>query len=59
MAGAKAIVVLGHSECGAIKGAIDQAKLGNLTVRSSVWNPQFAATSFAERTSSDQNWYSA
>jgi carbonic anhydrase len=31
LAGAKAIVVLGHSECGAIKGAVDNAKLGNLT----------------------------
>jgi carbonic anhydrase len=29
--GAKLIVVLGHDHCGAIKGAIDQAKLGNLT----------------------------
>jgi carbonic anhydrase len=31
LAGAKAIVVLGHSDCGAVKGAIDDAKLGNLT----------------------------
>lgn len=31
VAGAKVIVVLGHSACGAVKGAIDQAKLGNLT----------------------------
>ncbi|MGE0521542.1 MAG: carbonic anhydrase, partial [Variibacter sp.] len=29
--GARAIVVLGHSECGAIKGAIDDVRLGNLT----------------------------
>ena len=28
---AKLIVVLGHTECGAIKGAVDDAKLGNLT----------------------------
>lgn len=32
VAGAKAIVVLGHSKCGAIKGACDGVKLGNLTV---------------------------
>jgi carbonic anhydrase len=31
LAGAKLIVVLGHSECGAIKGAVDDARLGNLT----------------------------
>jgi carbonic anhydrase len=31
IAGAKAIVVLGHTECGAVKGAVDNAKLGNLT----------------------------
>lgn len=31
LAGAKAIVVLGHTHCGAIKGAADDAKLGNLT----------------------------
>jgi len=29
--GTKLIVVLGHSECGAIKGAIDDVKLGNVT----------------------------
>nr|ACF98065.1 putative carbonic anhydrase [uncultured bacterium 888] len=31
LSGSKLIVVLGHSECGAIKGAVDDAKLGNLT----------------------------
>jgi len=31
VAGAKLIVVLGHSDCGAVKGAIDNVKLGNLT----------------------------
>ncbi len=29
--GAKLIVVVGHTHCGAIKGAVDHAKLGNLT----------------------------
>lgn len=31
LAGSKAIVVMGHTSCGAVKGACDQAKLGNLT----------------------------
>ena len=30
-AGARLIVVLGHSECGAVKGACDHVRLGNLT----------------------------
>ncbi|NQW35021.1 MAG: carbonic anhydrase [Methylophilales bacterium] len=31
LAGTKVIVVLGHTSCGAIKGACDHARLGNLT----------------------------
>jgi len=31
VAGAKIIVVLGHSKCGAIKGACDHVEMGNLT----------------------------
>jgi carbonic anhydrase len=31
VAGAKAIVVLGHTECGAVKGACDDLRMGNLT----------------------------
>ena len=31
VAGAKLIVVIGHSNCGAIKGAVDNVELGNLT----------------------------
>jgi len=31
VAGAKLIMVLGHSECGAIKGACNNVKMGNLT----------------------------
>jgi carbonic anhydrase len=55
LAGAKAIVVLGHSECGAIKGAIDQAKLGNLTEMLSHIEPAVTATKFAgKRTSKDK-----
>ena len=31
LAGSKLIMVLGHTSCGAVKGACDDAKLGNLT----------------------------
>ena len=31
LAGSKAVVVLGHTSCGAVLGAIDAAELGNLT----------------------------
>jgi carbonic anhydrase len=31
VAGAKVVLVMGHTACGAIKGAIDQVQLGNLT----------------------------
>lgn len=31
LAGSKAIIVMGHTSCGAVKGACDNAKLGNLT----------------------------
>ena len=31
VAGSKVIVVLGHTECGAVKGACDNVELGNLT----------------------------
>lgn len=31
LAGTKVIVVLGHTSCGAVKGACDNAELGNLT----------------------------
>ena len=31
LAGSKAIVIMGHTACGAVKGACDAAELGNLT----------------------------
>lgn len=31
LAGSKLIVIMGHTSCGAVKGACDDAKLGNLT----------------------------
>ena len=42
-AGAKLIVVMGHSACGAVKGAADDVKLGNLTAALSKIKPAVAA----------------
>jgi carbonic anhydrase len=55
VAGAKAIVVLGHTDCGAIKGAVDQAKLGNLTAMLKNFDPAVAATKIeGERSSKNK-----
>ena len=43
LAGTKLIVVLGHTSCGAIKGACDHAKLGNLTKMLEKIEPAVAA----------------
>lgn len=52
VSGARVIVVLGHSDCGAIKGAIDNVKLGNLTATLAHIRPAVAATKVSgERTS--------
>jgi carbonic anhydrase len=55
LAGAKAIVVLGHTECGAIKGAIDQAKLGNLTAMLKNFDPAVGASKSVEGERSSKN----
>ncbi len=43
LAGTKVVVVLGHTACGAVKGACDDAKLGNLTALVSKIKPAVAA----------------
>jgi len=46
LSGAKVILVLGHTACGAIKGAIDGAKLGHLTGLLEQIKPAVAATQY-------------
>jgi carbonic anhydrase len=52
LAGAKVALVMGHTACGAIKGAIDNAELGNLTGLLAKIKPAVTATAYTgERTS--------
>ena len=46
VAGAKVALVMGHTACGAIKGAIDNAKMGNLTGLLAKIKPAIEATAF-------------
>src|SRR6266403_1588819 len=48
VAGAKAIVVLGHNFCGAIKSAVDDVKLGNITALLKNFKPALATLSKAD-----------
>jgi len=45
LAGTKLVVVLGHTACGAVKGACDHARLGNLTTLINKIEPAVAAVS--------------
>ena len=47
LAGAKVVLVMGHTACGAIKGAIDNAQLGNLTGLLAKIRPAVEATAYA------------
>jgi carbonic anhydrase len=60
-AGAKLILVVGHSECGAIKGACDDVVLGNLTQTLANLKPAVAAVPGFEsdRTSSNKAFVQA
>jgi len=46
LTGAKVVLVMGHTGCGAIKGAIDNAELGNLTGLLAKIKPAVKATRF-------------
>jgi carbonic anhydrase len=45
-AGAKVVLVMGHTSCGAVKGAIDGVQLGNLTGLLAKIHPAIEATAF-------------
>jgi carbonic anhydrase len=55
VAGTKLIVVLGHSDCGAIKGAVDDVKLGNLTEMLSNIRPSVLKVTGAEGDHTSKN----
>lgn len=55
--GAKAIVVLGHTACGAIKGAIDDVELGNLTGLLARIKPAVKSTEYSGEKSSKNSAY--
>jgi len=60
IAGSKVVLVMGHTACGAIKGAIDDAKLGNLTELLDKIKPSVEATKFnGERNSKNDAFVDA
>ena len=60
VAGAKVVLVMGHTACGAIKGAIDGVQLGNLTGLLAKIAPSVKATAFdGPRTSANDAFVEA
>ncbi len=60
IAGSKLVLVMGHTACGAIKGAIDGARLGNLTGLLEKIRPAVDATTFnGERSSKNDAFVDA
>lgn len=55
VAGSKVIVVLGHSECGAVKGACDNVEMGNLTSTLSNIAPAVYAVGHKHKVKSSKN----
>ena len=60
VAGSKLIVVLGHTECGAVKGACDHVEMGNLThLLSNIGPALYATETDGERSSSNREFVHA
>jgi carbonic anhydrase len=60
LAGAKVVLVMGHTACGAVKGAIDNAELGNLTGLLAKIKPAIEATTYTgERTAKNYGFVDA
>ena len=60
LAGAKVVLVMGHTACGAVKGAIANAELGNLTGLLARIKPAVEATTFTgERSASNYTFVDA
>ena len=57
VAGAKVIVLLGHTACGAVKGAIDDVEMGSLTGLLARIKPAISATTFTGEKSSKNAAY--
>jgi carbonic anhydrase len=57
VSGAKVVLVLGHTSCGAVKGAIDDVVLGNLTGLLARIKPAIPATKFDGEKSSKNGAY--
>ena len=57
ISGAKAVVVFGHTACGAVKGAIDDVEMGNLTGLLARIKPAITATTYSGDKSSKNAAY--
>jgi carbonic anhydrase len=60
LAGAKVVLVMGHTACGAVKGAIANAELGNLTGLLAKIKPAVSATTYSgERSATNYSFVDA
>jgi len=57
LAGAKVVLVMGHTKCGAVKGAVANAELGNLTGLLAKIKPAVQATSYSGEHSASNYTY--